>query len=167
MRFTMSHEFRCPPEKMWEVYEDDEFERRLQEATQVRREVLEEREEDGVQIKRLRCVAEKELPKPMKMALGIEQFEYEQEQRLDRKENLLEWKVVTPFMTDRVHAAGTTRVEPTERGCRRKVEGDIQVRLPLVGKKMEQNLARRLQTSYEEAVDIAREMLEEEGTEDE
>ena len=97
----------------------------------------------------------------MKMALGIEHFEYVQEQRLDRQENTLDWKVETPFMTDRVDASGVTRVEVTDRGCRRQVDGEIRVRLPLMGKKMEQKLAERLQTSYEEAVDIAREMLEE------
>lgn len=160
MRFSMSHEFRCSPDEMWELYHSDEFERRLQQATEVRREVLEERSEDGIEYKKLRCVSQRELPKPMKMALGIEQFEYEQEQRLDRNTHTLEWEVQTPFMTDRVSAAGTTRVEETERGCRRTVEGDIEVRLPLVGSKMERKLSDRFQVSYEEAAEIAREMLD-------
>lgn len=161
MRFTMTHHFACSPQRMWEIYEDDEFERRLQEATQVRREVVVEEDNDGVLKKRLRCVAQKELPTPMKVALGIERFEYVQEQRLDRETNTLEWDVETPFMTDRVDASGVTRVEVTDGGCERRVDGEIRVRLPLVGKKMERKLAERLQTSYEEAVDIAREMLEE------
>lgn len=162
MKLKMINEFECTPEMLWEIFEDPEFDRRLEEETGVRREVLEARtEEGGVEIKKLRCISLREMPAVMKKVLGTEQFEFEQENRLDRKEGLLEWTVVTPFLTDRVDAGGTTRVEKTKSGSKRIVTGEIVIRLPVVGKKMEGKLAGNIEESYKKAADIARKMIQE------
>lgn len=165
MRFSMTHRFDCTPEQLWDIFESRRFDERLEEVSGVRREVLEEREEDGVIHKKLRCISLKELPGMMKKALGTEHLEFEQTNRLDRSQNILEWDVVTPFLTDRVDAGGTTRVKADGKGCARTIDGEISIQLPLVGKKMEKKLADNLRESYEKAAEIAREMLAEESLE--
>lgn len=162
MKISMDNQFECSPEVLWDIFEDPEFDRRLEEETGVRREVLESRtEEDGVEYKKLKCISLKEMPAMMQKALGTEQFEFEQENWLDRKAGILKWQVNTPFLTDRVDAGGTTRVEETANGSRRLVDGEIVIRLPLVGKKMEKKLSGNIQVSYEKAAAIAREMIKE------
>ncbi len=162
MKLKMINEFSCSPELLWEIFEDPEFDRRLEEETGVRREVLEAREEDGgVLYKKLRCISLKELPAMMKKALGTEHLEFEQENHLDLQKSELRWVVNTPFLSDRVDAGGTTRVEATENGSRRVVTGEIVIRLPVVGKKMEQRLGGNIEESYQKAAAIAAKMVEE------
>lgn len=162
MKLKMINEFSCSPELLWEIFEDPEFDRRLEAETGVRREVIEEQEgEDGVLYKKLRCISLKDLPAMMQKALGTEHLEFVQENRLDLKKSELKWSVVTPFLTDRVDAGGTTRVEKTDTGSRRIVDGEILIRLPVVGKKMEAKLGGNIQESYEKAAEIARKMVAE------
>lgn len=159
MRFSMSHHFDCTPQELWDIFESREFDDRLEEETGVRREVLDERSVDGIIHKKLKCISLKELPAVMKKALGTDHLEFEQTNELDREASVLKWDVVTPFLTDRVDAGGKTRVEPSGEGCTRTIEGEITIRLPLVGKKMEKKLSENLRDSYEKAATIAREML--------
>src|SRR5690625_4841246 len=160
MKLKMVNEFACEPRLLWEIFDDPEFERRLEEETGVRREGLEVREEGGISIKRLRCISLKEMPAMMKKALGVEQFEFEQENRFDAAAGLLTWTITTPFLTDRVEAGGTTRVKETAGGCLRTIEGKIEIRLPIVGKQMEKRLAQNVEESYQKAAEIAATMIE-------
>ncbi|MFU8803870.1 MAG: DUF2505 domain-containing protein [Bradymonadaceae bacterium] len=160
MRFTMSHEFSCEPPILWDIFfGHDEFERRLEEATDVRREVLRHEMQDGVEYSLIRCSSKRNLPAPMAKALGMKTFVFDQENWLDRDKNTLRWKVILPVMTERVRAEGTTVVTPSESGCVRTIDGEIEVRIPLVGGKMEQKVAQSVQDSYARAAEIARELL--------
>ncbi len=163
MKFAMTHHFDCTPEELWEIFESREFDVRLEEETAVRREVLEESTDDnGVVNKKLRCISLKEMPGVMKKAIGSDHLEFEQTNELDLKESILKWEVVTPFLTDRVEAGGTTRVDEAEGGgCTRNIQGEINIKLPLVGKKMEKKLSENLSESYEKAAGIARAMIAE------
>ncbi len=161
MRFTVTDEFACTPERLWELLEDGEFIKRLEERTEQRRELIEEEIDDGVCHRRIRWVSQRDIPGVMKKALGIDRLEYEHDQRIDRSEGTMHWEVTTPFVPRRVEVTGTTRVEPTDEGCRRMVEGQVQIRLPLMGKKMEQKLAGRLGDAERAAASIVREMLNE------
>lgn len=160
MHFSMTHHFDDSPEQLWDIFDRSDFEQRLGEMTDTKREILETRTDDGVEITRIRSVARRELPAVMKRALGIDRFQYEQEQRLDRRADTLEWTVQTPFLTDRVTARGTVRLESTDAGCTRIVEGEVHVQLPLVGKKMERKLAEKIRNSHEQAAGLAEQLLE-------
>lgn len=162
--FMVTDEFDCSPDRLWEIMESsEEFERRLEEATEMRREIVEEdRRGDEVWSRRVRCVSLREIPAMMQKALGIEQFEYDLEQRVDRREDLVEWTLETPFMTDRVDARGTTSVEETDEGCRRTVQGRVDIQLPMVGAKMETKLVEKLRESEQKGAEIAREIATEE-----
>ena len=159
MRFTVTDEFACTPERLWEILEDGEFINRLEERTEQRRELVEEHADNGVCHRRIRWVSQRDIPGVMKKALGIERLEYEHVQRLDRAEGVMDWEVTTPFLSDRVDVTGTTRVVATQQGCRRAVEGQVQIRLPLMGKKMEAKLAGRLGDTERAAAAIVRELL--------
>ncbi|TXD37215.1 DUF2505 family protein [Lujinxingia vulgaris] len=163
MKFTMTHRFDCPAELLWDIFDDPEFDRRLEEATGVRREVLDSATEGAVETKRLRCVSLKEMPAVMSKALGTESFEFEQTNALDRQKGEMVWKVKPAVLADRIDAQGVTKVAPEGSSCVRTIEGEIVIRIPLVGKKMEGKLTENIKSSYEEAARIAREMVKERG----
>lgn len=160
MKFSMQHQFECSPERLWEVFQSPAFEALLEERTRVRRETLWKREEGGQEVSRILCASLREMPAPMAKALGTSNFRFEQENRFDRARDILHWKVIPTVMADRVEASGTTRVQALSGGgCVRTVEGMMEVRLPLVGKAIEQKLGEQVQQSYEEAASIARELI--------
>ncbi|MBA2663550.1 MAG: DUF2505 domain-containing protein [Bradymonadaceae bacterium] len=156
----MSHEFSCEPPALWDIFfGHDEFERRLEQLTDVRREVQHHELKDGVEFSLVRCSSKRELPAPMAKALGMKSFVFDQENRLDRDKNLLHWKVILGRMSERVKAEGTTSVRATATGCVRTIEGNIEVKIPFIGGKMEEKVAQSVQDSYAKAAEIARELL--------
>lgn len=161
MKIKMINDFACSPEMLWEIFESPEFDERLEKETGVRREVLKSSQKGDVEYKKLKCISLREIPAMMQKALGTEQFEFEQENELDRKKGVLTWTVTTPFLSDRVDAGGTTRVEATAEGSRRILSGEISIRLPLVGGKIEQKLGGNIEESYKKAAEIAHAMIAE------
>lgn len=161
MKLSISNHFDCDPETLWSVFNSDAFNERLDAQSGVRRDVVATRNEGGIEVTELRCVSKKELPGFMAKALGSKSLEYMQTSRFDPKTNRLEWSVDPTVLSDRVTAKGTTVVTPQGDGCLRQIEGEITVRLPLVGKKIEQKLMEEIGSSYERAAEIAAEMIAE------
>lgn len=162
MNYVVTDEFDCSPEELWELLEDnEEFTRRLEQQIEETRQTEQRHTEDGEEVRRIRCISRRDIPELMKKALGIERLEYEREQRLDRGRGVMHWEVTTPFLAERVDATGTTRVEVHDGGCRRRVTGQVEIQLPVVGSKMEGKLADKLREADEAAAAIAREMLDE------
>jgi hypothetical protein len=161
MRFTMTHDFDCDPQTLWDIFESPEFDKRLERESQVRREVLNKSTEGDLEVTHLLCTSLKEMPAPMAKALGTKSFVFEQVGKLNRKANVLRWEVIPSVLKDRISASGTTRITPRDSGCTRTIEGEISIRLPIVGKAMEEKLAGNVQESYARAAEIARTMIAE------
>jgi len=154
--------FECDPETLWALFNDDaEFNERLEAASGVCREVVERHDEGDVQVWRLRCASKKELPKFMAKALGAKHLTYDQVSRFDRARNELQWDVVPTLLSDRVTATGVTRLIPGDGECERVIDGEITVRIPLIGGRIEKKLVEEIQGSYEKAAQIAADLIDE------
>lgn len=147
------------PEVCWEVFESDAFRERLSVHTGLTSELLEERVEGAVTVRRLKFTSGNDLPGVAAKALGAKRLSYEQENRLDLGRSRLDWVVKLPI--DRVRVAGVTTVAPSGSGCTRVVSGEIEVRIPLVGGQIEKAVVGEFQKSMERAVDLARAMIAE------
>ena len=143
MEFKISQTLACSPEKYWDVVDSEgcieHFEERADTELKVDRE--------GVH-KRLTYTSRGELPGIMKKALGIERMEYEEYHDVDKEHHRSTWEVETPFMSDRVKAWGTTRLESTDEGCRRVVQGRVEIKLAMVGAKMSEKFGQRLEMAH-------------------
>ena len=64
-------------------------------------------------------------------------------------------------MKDRVTVKGATTMTATPEGCRRVVDGEITVRMRLVGGQIEKAVVAEFEKSMARAVDIARELIAE------
>ena len=64
-------------------------------------------------------------------------------------------------LQDRFSGSGTTRVVAKAGGCERIIAGDLTIRVPILGRKMEQRLISDVASGYERAAVIIREMLRE------
>lgn len=159
MRFQLKHRFDCDAATLWSITEDPEFERRLGEASASTRELVEQRDDDGTRYVRRRITLQRDLPGPMKKVIGGDRITYDQETW--RTGDKLVWKIAPQVLGDRFSGEGTTKVRSVTDGCERIIAGDLTVRVPLIGGKMEKRLVDDVSSSYERAAQIIRDMLAE------
>ena len=152
------------PNTAWELFESAEFSQRLESKTNIQAEVLEERPDgDNKVYRHMKYVSGTELPKMVAKALGSKSLTYEQFNRLDRNTGRMEWRVELPVLKDRVSVSGTTTITDHDGGCRRVVDGDITVKMRLVGGQIEKAVVGEFEKSMGRAVDIVRDLIKEKG----
>jgi hypothetical protein len=156
-------ESRLPvsPEVAWDVFESEEFRERLWSQTGTKSEVLSERDEGPVQVRKIKFTLARELPGMVAKALGSKHLSYEQENRLDLSKSRLDWVVVLPMLGDRVKVTGITTIEPSGEGSRRVVDGTIEVKMRLIGGQVEKAVVGEFEKSMRQAVDLALQMMRE------
>ncbi len=163
MRFELKHTFTCDAATLWSITEDPEFERRLGELSQSTREIIELRDEAGERYALKRITLQRELPGAMKKVIGGEQITYDQETWRPTDGNKLRWKISPKVLAGRFVGEGTTRVREVGEKCERIISGDLQVNVPIVGRKMEKRLVADVSASYERAAGLLQQMLAERG----
>lgn len=159
MKLSIVNRFPCPPEQLWDLFASAEFERRLEDTSGVRMEETGTWTEGTLECRRLKCVSKRELPSLVAKAIGSSHLTYDQVTRLDRPANRLEWEVIPAFLTDKVTAKGHTVAFAVPEGSERRVEGDITVRLPVIGGRIEKTILEQVEKSYERAAELALLML--------
>lgn len=159
----MAHRFTCSPEQLMSVLDDPSFDVRMAAQTGVVREVLERREDAGGSYVRFRVVANKEIPAVMAKAIGADRISYEQESRRATGTFKIDWTIIPMVLASKFQGSGSTTVRATADGCERVIEGDLVVRVPILGKQMEAKLVESIEDSYNRAAVLAGEMLRERG----
>jgi hypothetical protein len=126
---------------------------------QVDRELVSEREEDGVVHRVVRSTSRRQLPGFVRRLLGgdlgfVERIEWR------RGETRLALAVEPSIMAKRTHFSSTLEVEAlgAERS-RRVFAGSIAVDVPLVGRRIEQGAIRDMRRIHDLAADLMRERL--------
>ncbi|TNE87161.1 MAG: DUF2505 family protein [Deltaproteobacteria bacterium] len=161
MKLYLESDLAFDPATAWEIFESSEYADRLEDATDMSVELLEERMEGDVKVRKLRYRSKRELPRMVAKALGSKNLTYEQVNRFDRNRSELTWQVFLPVVADRVTVEGTTRISEAPGGAKRVVDGDIEVRVRLVGGQIEKVVAGEFERSMGRAVDLAKEIYAE------
>ncbi len=162
MKLNATATFPAPVQTVLETFLTPEFDRRLEAATKVRYEVLSEHREGTVEVRRLKFISGTELPGLVAKALGSSTLSYEQVNRLDRASGRLEWEVHVPVLGSTLHCRGvTTCVAQPGGGTARVLDGEINVRIPLVGGKVEELVGAEFSKSYARANEIALALIRE------
>lgn len=151
------------PATAWSLFESSEFEQRLEAKTNLKCEVLESRDEGNGTFRRLRYTSGTELPTMVAKALGSKNLTYEQHNRFDRSTGTMQWTVQLPVAADRVSVSGTTSITAHDGGSKRVVDGEIVVRMRLIGGQIEKAVVGEFEKSMARAVDIVRDLIQEKG----
>ena len=159
MKLLVRHTFDCTPERFWQMYWDPEFDAMMREQAAVSREVLEERREGDVLVRRLRITPERELPAAAATLLGTKKLVYEQENRWDERNNTLHWRVIPTILPGKLDAAGLFTVKAAPGGCEQVVEGDINVKVMFVGGQIEKFVVAEVGKSYDKTAASCRDWL--------
>lgn len=161
LKIDIRHDFPCDCETYWRSFTDPAFIARMESLTNMERTVLSEETLDDGTVKRLqRFQTQVNLPAPAAMALGIKQLYYDQESLTDAARFHVGWKVIPPAIPEKIKAAGTLVVEATDTGCRRIVEGDVRVTIPMMGNRIETMVVEMLGKSYDASARLRLKWLE-------
>ena len=161
MKLNVSHRFGCSPETFWNMYWDDSFEQVLNSSTDVKRELLEEKDDGETYYRKLKFTPDKDLPRPAAKVLGSSKLIYEQENTFHRSKSEMIWRVLPSLMPGRLSAGGVMKVLPDGSGCRLEVTGDIDVKVRFVGSQIEKMVVGQVETSYDKLAQAARAWLSE------
>ena len=161
MKLHIENVFDATPQELWDLFNSKEFEDRLEETSGVRMTTLEENIEGDVEERRIECKSKKELPGFMAKVLGAKHLTYTQINKLDRSKDKLWWQVIPMAMSDKVTAEGTTVVTAEGDQSRRVVSGEISVRIPLIGGRIEKVILGEVEASYQRAAELAESLIAE------
>ena len=163
MKLYVRHTFDCTPETFWKMYWDDEFDQMLRKDATVERELVSERSDGDVSVRRLRFTPEQELPGPVAKLIGSKKLIYEQENRFNPVKGEMHWEVVPTFLPGKLSAKGVFLVRPSGAGCERIVDGNIAVNVRFIGGQIEKAVVAEIVQSYDKTVGACHDWLERYG----
>jgi len=159
VNLNVRHTFPCTADVFWQMFWDDEYDAMVSKSAGVTRETLWEREEGDQRVWRMRFTPDQELPAMVAKAVGTSKLVYEQQSRLTA-DKVLHWEVFPAVVPDKVTAKGTMRIQEHARGVDRIVNGEISVRIPLIGGRVEKAIHKSVVESYERAAEASVRWLE-------
>lgn len=161
MKLELRHHFPVPPARAWDELFGEEYETAVSAQSSLERTVLSDEQQGGRRVRRIHVVPEQRLPASVAKVIGTDRFSYVLEERHDRAHNRMDWDVTLDGRIDRVSVSGTWELLPTPGGCERVVVIEVTVRIPVVGGRIEQQIASDLRASYEAAAVFAQRWLQE------
>ena len=160
MKLDIRHTFPCSPARFWEMYWDDELDAMLNEGSTVQRDVVEERTEGAVVVRRLRFTPDQELPSAAASLLGTNKLTYEQENRYDPDAGRLDWTLIPTFLPGKIKAAGAVEAHPAgDDQCEMVVSGEIKVNITFIGGQVEKRVVAEVERSWNRTAETCREWL--------
>ncbi len=88
-------------------------------------------------------------------------FTYVEDQQFTRADHQMRWSITPELFKDVTTFKGTMKVEPTEGGCRRVIDGEISLNLPGVGETVETFLIDEIARGHVRAAELTRQWIEE------
>jgi hypothetical protein len=159
MEFSISHEFATTPERFWQMFFDEEYNRGLYVALQIDREVVERREDDRTLVLHCKQQPQKELPELLKKVTP--DVSYLERSTFDKARQVLDVVIEPQSGGDRFGLKGVYEVIPAGPGSvRRTFRGTVTIKVPLVGGTIERMVVGQLQDSYETATRFTRQWLQ-------
>ena len=158
MLFKLEHLLPADIHHAWSTIMSEEFFSKSYAQSGIERTLLSSEERDGklytvVQVKVL-----EPMPKMAAKVLGTTQLQWTQQQVVDNATHTMHWKINIPN-AKQVSAQGTFRLVPNDTECIRIVDGDVQVKIPIVGRRAEEHVCAKLRKSYEESALFTQEWL--------
>lgn len=161
MKLKLEHRFACDPETYWEIATQDTVEAEGAQKNNGEVETLSDTVVDGIRIRRQRFTMNRELPAAITKVLKTDRISYELEMHIDTARYRADWTITPLVLPDRVKGSGVAVVTPTSEGCLRVIDGELSVKVPLVGRMMEERLIAEVTDSYSVTAAIIRQKIAE------
>lgn len=160
MRLSLTHPLPASVDEVWQLLFSDAFSVALDERTGIRREVVSETTKDGKKHITQRIVHAEPLPGVAAKAMGSNTLVYFQDQVVDPITKIVHWRVRLPKMGKKVEASGTYQIQSVSGLSQRVIDGDVSVKVPFIGGKIEREIIRKLSESYDASAQFICQWLE-------
>jgi hypothetical protein len=159
--FAFEHWFEAPPEAVAGALLDLDYQRSLSEIDVLSdREVLNQEEaDDGRVVRRVRCVLGVDLG-GAKRFIGDSEPAWVEEARWDPATRKWEWLIHPEVAKELLSASGYIEIDGSEEESVRIVSGNVKVKVPLYGGKVEAAIVRGLETAYAQEAEKLAEWLD-------
>ena len=164
MRFDLSHAFDAPPDRVAEVLHDQTCQDTLSDIGDLHdRTVLERTQQpDGTILRNVRCVLALNVSGMARSMLGDSDPAWIQEERWDPTLQHCGWTIHPEVGGDLLAASGTIDLAGVESQTTRTVRGEVKVRVPLYGGKVEGWIVDGVTRAYSEEAERISAWLERE-----
>jgi hypothetical protein len=159
--FAFEHWFEAPPEAVADALLDLDYQRSLNGIDALSdREVLHQEEgNDGEVLRRVRCVLGVDLG-GAKRFIGDSEPAWVEEARWDPANRKWQWRILPEVAKELLSASGYIEIDGSEEESVRIVSGNVRVKVPLYGGRVEAAIVRGLETAYAQEAEKLAEWLE-------
>lgn len=164
MRFEVSHPFDASAEQVATAMFDATFQETLTDIGDLHdRSVLSVEETNhGSVTRKVRCVLALEMSGMARSMLGDSDPAWVQEEHWDADRMHCEWTIHPEVAGELLSASGTIDIGPAGGKAIRSVAGEVKVRVPLYGGKVERWIVDGVSRAYDEEADLLARWLERE-----
>ena len=155
-QINVVHDFPgMSPDQWFEIYLDDGFNEELERRLDVKtRKVLESTRDGDIVTRRVRM--EPNVPGMLKKFVK-DGMSVEETSKVYLDRHFVEWGTDVAIARDRFKSSGTLEVTAQGDGCRRVLRGTVEVKIPLMGGKIEKKILETIHQSYEIATALMKE----------
>ncbi len=159
--FRLEHDFPDIPVEVFEAHlNHPELIKMLDKMPAFRsRDLVDKKDNgDGSTTWRFKVVAGGDVPSSVRKVLNEEMLTWHEDTRFVPSEHTIHWTIVplAAKAQQLLESKGIWKLIPQGKGTRRVIEGQITVKVPLIGKVVEQYLASELKRNYDVEPDIQR-----------
>lgn len=164
MRFDLDHHFDVPIEAVSGAMLDPAFQATVTDIGDLHdRSIIEQTENpDGGVTRNIRCVLALHISGMAKSMLGDADPAWVQEERWDASGTHCDWVIHPEVAADLLSASGTIELATSGEGTTRSVAGEVKVRVPLYGGKVEGWIVDGVTRAYDEEATLLTAWLERE-----
>jgi hypothetical protein len=161
LRFTVTHSFPQAPDAVAEAILDEDYQHSLEnvESVETRELLSQEERPDGTVVRRTRCVLDLQITGVAKSFIGDGDPAWVEEAvwHPDRME--WTWVVIPEVAEGLLDAKGTIAIRTDGNGTERVIQGDVKVKVPLYGGKVEGWIVDGIEQGYAEEAERLEEWL--------
>ena len=153
--FTMRHDIDCSPDRFWELFFDNDLQKRIfDELGFPKWEVVETKETDAEIVRIVKAVPKLDAPAPVAKLLGSN-FGYTEEGRFDRASKVFRFVIKPTTLAEKLRNEGSVRVEPKPDGtCTRVVDVIAEAKIFGVGGMMEKMTEKSFRDGWGKSADV-------------
>lgn len=164
MRFEVSHTFAIPPRRLAEALLDPGLQPDLTDIGALHDRAVLSRDEhaDGSMVREIRCVLALEVSGIARSMLGDGDPAWVQHETWSRERTHCDWVIHPEVGADLLSASGVIDVAGSESSSTRTVAGEVKVRVPLYGGKVERWIVGGVTRAYADEAERVSAWLERE-----
>jgi hypothetical protein len=164
MKKRIDHRVEISADNFYEtIYFNEDFNAKLYAALRFReRRILKQEDRGDTVYREVLQVPERDLPGPIKKALGAEQLAYTEKSLYDRKTGKVDIDIVSSVKPDKVKVQGVFWVEPAGPDhCQRLFELEVKVDIFAIGGMIEKLIMEDVVRGYDQSADFTNRWLAE------